>query len=251
MAKECSQVQTAKRIKRVLVGFSIAVASYVLAVVGVYVYFWGSAQVARSDPAAWGQFGDYVGGLLNPLFALLNVVIVAYIAIAVQRLNEAEQKREQQSEERVRTVLDLHREWNSEPIYRSRTLAGILVRKYPSSTVLDIEKSTNPQDAVHLWVVVGFFLRLGYLAKQEKLQDEMVIELFGELFVWWWTVSFERQLMPVDWDARDQIGSFKEWLFKYTTEERRAPWIRRGLHDLKVAQANAFCGPLKDVMTLT
>jgi len=177
--------------------------------------------------------------LLNPLFAFLNVAIVAYIAIAVQRLNESEQRREQQSEERVRTVLDLHREWNSEANYKSRTLAGALVRKYPSSTVLDIEKSIEPQDAAHLWVVIGFFLRLGYLAKQEKIQDEMAVELFGELFVWWWTVSFEKQLMPVDWDASDQIRSFKDWLFNLTTEERRAPWLRRSLHDLKIAEANA------------
>jgi len=46
------------------------------------------------------------------------------------------------------------------------------------------------------------------LAKQEKIQDEVAVELFEELIFWWRTVSFEKQLMPVDWDASDRILSF-------------------------------------------
>ncbi len=54
MGKNCDQTQAAKSITRVLVVVSIAVVAYVLAVVGVYSYFLGSAHVARNDPAAWG-----------------------------------------------------------------------------------------------------------------------------------------------------------------------------------------------------
>jgi hypothetical protein len=170
--------------------------------------------------------------LLNPLFAFLNVVVVAYIAISVQTLNDSQKKRAEESEERVKTVIDLHREWNSESNYRSRTLAGILVRKYPESTMLEIEESAKAEEAVHIWIVVGFFLRLGFLAQHEKVHREMAIELFGELFVWWWVVSFDGQLTPIDWDARDRIISFKNWLWSNTTEERRAPWVRRAERDL-------------------
>ncbi|MCR5867529.1 hypothetical protein [Aquincola sp. J276] len=152
----------------------------------------------------------------------------------MQNWNELKRKQELESEERVRTVLDLHREWNSESNYRSRVLAGQLVRKHPSATMLDLEKLTAPEDAVHVWIVIGFFLRLGYLAKHHKLHNDMAIELFGELFVWWWVVSFERQLLPVDWDARDQITDLHEWLRSLTTEAQRAPWVRRALNDLSV-----------------
>lgn len=42
-----------------------------IAVVSAYVIVWAGANAIRdtSDPAAWGQFGDYVGGLLNPVIA--------------------------------------------------------------------------------------------------------------------------------------------------------------------------------------
>ncbi|MNI74392.1 hypothetical protein D3C76_1046180 [compost metagenome] len=63
----------------------------------------------------------------------------------------------------------------------------------------------------------------------------MTVELFGELFVWWWTVSFEKQLIPVDWEARDRIHQLKEWLFSTTTEAQRAPWVRRAAADRDVA----------------
>ena len=221
--------------RNAFIAVGLGTALYVALVVGVYVYALGALPFSRTDPGAWGQFGDYVGGLLNPLFALLNVVVVAYIAIAVQSLNDSEKKRAEESEERVKTVIDLHREWNSESNYRSRTLAGVLVRKHPESTMLEIEESAKTEEAVHVWIVVGFFLRLSFLAQHEKVHREMAIELFGELFVWWWVVSFHGQLIPVDWDARDRIISLKNWFWTNTTEERRAPWVRRAERDLAQA----------------
>ncbi|MGC3526412.1 hypothetical protein [Pseudomonas aeruginosa] len=35
---------------------------------GIYISNFGTTRSA--DPAIWGQFGDYIGGVLNPLFAL-------------------------------------------------------------------------------------------------------------------------------------------------------------------------------------
>lgn len=221
--------------RKVFVVVGIAAAVYVILVVALYVGALGSLPFSRSDPGAWGQFGDYIGGLLNPLFAVLNVVVVAYIAISVQKWNDSEKKREEESQERVKTAIDLHREWNNESNYRSRTIAGVVVRKFPSSTMLEIEESTKTDEAVHVWIVIGFFLRLSFLVQHEKVHREMAIELFGELFVWWWVVSFEKQLVPVDWDAREPILSLKEWFYAATTEERRAPWIRRAQRDLAQA----------------
>lgn len=221
--------------RRVVTVASIAAGAYLLVVVGVYVAFLGELRVSRTDPEPWGQFADYIGGLLDPLLALANVAVVAYLALVVQDWNELKRKQELDSEERVRTVLDLHREWNSESNYRSRVLAGQLVREHPGASMLDIERITEPERAVHVWIVIGFFLRLGYLAKHDKLRDDMAIELFGELFVWWWIVSFERQLMTVDWDAADQVRELQKWLYSRTTEAQRAPWIRRALNDSSVS----------------
>ena len=231
------------RPRHVFIGVAFAVAAYIVVVVAVYAFYLGSLPISRNDSGPWGQFGDYLGGLLNPLFALLNVVVVAYIAMSVQKLNDSERKREEESEGRVKTVIELHREWNSESNYRSRTQAGVLIRKYPDSTMPEIEEYIRSEDAVHIWIVIGFFLRLSFLVQHEKLHKDMTIELFGELFVWWWTVSFERQLIPVDWDARDRIQSLKNWFFENTTEERRAPWVRRAQRDLAQAETNSKIPP--------
>jgi hypothetical protein len=34
-----------------------------------------------SDPERWGQFADYFGGILNPFFSLLNLIILSYLSI--------------------------------------------------------------------------------------------------------------------------------------------------------------------------
>jgi hypothetical protein len=109
--------------------------------------------------------------------------------------------------------------------------------------MLEIEESTKSEEAVHVWIVVGFFLRLSFLVQYDKIHREMAIELFGELFVWWWIVSFERQLAPVDWDARDRILFLKEWFYANTTEQRRAPWIRRAERDLAHAEVQSKIPP--------
>lgn len=38
-------------------------------VVGVFVFVLKGQPFATTDPAGWGQFGDYFGGLMNPLIA--------------------------------------------------------------------------------------------------------------------------------------------------------------------------------------
>ena len=68
MAAENSEDQSLsigiRRSHRVVTGLALlAVASYIA-------WFWHArGQILSEKPEAWGQFGDYVGGLLNPLVA--------------------------------------------------------------------------------------------------------------------------------------------------------------------------------------
>lgn len=34
-----------------------------------------------TDPEIWGQFGDYIGGLLNPVLSLINLIVLTYLSI--------------------------------------------------------------------------------------------------------------------------------------------------------------------------
>ncbi|MBK3431605.1 hypothetical protein JJD73_19335 [Pseudomonas fluorescens] len=53
---------------RALAVAAIAALSAIGIVCIIYILAFGTTR--SSDPAIWGQFGDYVGGVLNPLFAL-------------------------------------------------------------------------------------------------------------------------------------------------------------------------------------
>lgn len=223
---------------------AVLVVVYVAAVVWVYVDHLGGLTLSRTDAGPWGQLGDYLGGLLNPMFALLNVIVVVYIALSVQQLGESQRKQEQESERRIQTVIDLHREWNSGALYASRTLAGKLVRDYPALTIFQIENEVPYDQAAHFWVVTGFFQRLAFLAEHDKLHKQMALELFAELFVWWWILSYEKQLMPCECDARDRIFVLKKWIYGNTTEAQRAPWVRRAEQDLQNAIEQSKTPPL-------
>ncbi len=54
-----------------------------LFVVGFYFYNFTS-QVAI-DQAIWGQFGDYVGGTLNPIFGFLSLIVLLYVLTQNER----------------------------------------------------------------------------------------------------------------------------------------------------------------------
>lgn len=231
--------------KKVLWAVGAIASLYTIAVISSFIIHLRKLPISTNDPAAWGQLGDYLGGMLNPMFALINILAVFYIAVSVQKHNEeqkkhhdAQQKEEQNSEERIKTVVELHREWNSESIYQARTRSAKTVRDHVSSNILKIEEKIQPDEAAQIWIVVGFFMRLSFLVQHDRVHKEMVTELFGEPFLWWWVVSFERQLIPCDWDARDRISSLKTWLYENTPENRRNSWESRAKTDLAKAITN-------------
>ncbi|MGP6472906.1 hypothetical protein [Rahnella aceris] len=71
--------------------------SLLLAVIGTY-YFWfkHTLNYVLSDRGeVWGQFGDYLGGVLNPILSFITIIILIITAIYQQNQNELTDKREQ------------------------------------------------------------------------------------------------------------------------------------------------------------
>lgn len=60
-----------------------AVVFFALFVAGFYVWKFGGLSLS-SEPERWGQFGDYLGGVVNPAVGLVTVFLVV-ISIAIQR----------------------------------------------------------------------------------------------------------------------------------------------------------------------
>lgn len=207
----------------------------IAALVAVYAWNFRALPISTNDAASWGQFGDYVGGLLNPLVAILNLGVVMYIAIGLQRHWENEKKRSEEKDARVRLAVQLYAEWNSEAIYVSRVRAWRVLRDSASATIFEIEQQQSGEAMSHVWVVVGFLQRLGVLAEHGKLDNRLAIEFFGELIGWWWTASFEHQLAKSDFSASQRIKTLWQWVCDNSTPEQRVPWISRAAEDREKA----------------
>lgn len=65
---------------KLLVGFSVVAA---LGVVGMYMWQFTFELSPRQD--VWGQFGDYIGGTLNPLFSLTALLALLYTIVLQSR----------------------------------------------------------------------------------------------------------------------------------------------------------------------
>lgn len=45
-----------------------------------------------NNPESWGQFGDFFGGVLNPIISLINLIILTYLSIRVVKIDEERNK---------------------------------------------------------------------------------------------------------------------------------------------------------------
>ncbi|WP_444919993.1 putative phage abortive infection protein [Microbulbifer sp. CnH-101-G] len=69
------QVETSENSGKIIVGFAILVAmSFVFALVIFSIYLWHFDAGFSNEHGNWGAFGDYVGGILNPVFAFLALL---------------------------------------------------------------------------------------------------------------------------------------------------------------------------------
>lgn len=63
----------------------VGAAAIIFAMFVVVVYlFWFNKHKLSTDPADWGAFGDYIGGLVNPVVGLATVILVIF-SISIQR----------------------------------------------------------------------------------------------------------------------------------------------------------------------
>jgi hypothetical protein len=72
----------------------------------LYLYKFGDGTLS-TEKDEWGTFGDFVGGVLNPLISLLTLSVTVYIAIT---FNEYEMRRDEQfkNETDVKSFLELY-----------------------------------------------------------------------------------------------------------------------------------------------
>ena len=82
-----SEINTAY--KRLMLGFAIGIV-IIVGVVCFYIYNFKSNPIS-AFPADWGSFGDFFGGILNPIISLYSLILLGFISyyIAKDSSNES------------------------------------------------------------------------------------------------------------------------------------------------------------------
>lgn len=65
---------------RLLIWIVALASTYLLTVFGTYIFFFGSQGVSSSQEQ-WGQFGDFLGGTVNPLMSFLALIAIVLTII--------------------------------------------------------------------------------------------------------------------------------------------------------------------------
>lgn len=78
-----------------------------IGVQGIYLYKFGSWPITLSnDPGVWGQYGDYIGGLLNPIFSSLAFSgLVVTIVLQARQIDEGKHNAELEEMQRVQSTV--------------------------------------------------------------------------------------------------------------------------------------------------
>ncbi|MCK6639807.1 MAG: hypothetical protein L6Q81_06950 [Bacteroidia bacterium] len=72
---------------KTIVGITLVIGLLLcLAALLLYYYNFRSQQMS-SDPDAWGVFGDYLGGTLNPILGLTNLALLVIISVYVAKFD--------------------------------------------------------------------------------------------------------------------------------------------------------------------
>lgn len=158
----------------------------------------------------WSEFGNFIGGVVGPLLSFVNLILIVYIAIS---LNPSERK--------TQLTLDLHREFDSESMWKARTDGSKLVLQGSYQTLDQLGE--NP-GARNIWMVVGFYRRLALAIKNRQIDEELVPDLFGDNFIWWFRHCFEKQLESTGWEAWQRMEYLRSWLAKKAKPEDLRAW---------------------------
>lgn len=166
--------------------------------VGFYIYSFHHRPLTK-NPTDFGVFGDYIGGTTNVILSLVNIALVAYIAINLSA--------KERDLDKMKLLFEISRQWNSQELMRCRALADRVLRDNPTSTIVDLDNRYT-EKAAPLWVVLRFFQDLQKSIDRDILDEQEAVEWFGRDFIWWDTVGVKGEF-PLSWDRNKHWSRFK------------------------------------------
>jgi hypothetical protein len=152
------------------------------------------------NPEHWGQFGDYVGGTLNPVFAMLNLLALIYLTFKIRELEEDREENAGLAERRQNAVklLDTVQSTHFYIAISAPVWEVVIKWKYWRNT--NEKPSTEGDD--YKWQVVSGFVQFSDKYKS-GIQDPSTFEQKGHN-----VIRFGDHFHPPDFKAGDHRPAY-------------------------------------------
>ena len=182
--------------RQLMIAVCAATATAIALAVLPFAYYMQGLPVAIKSSGPWGEFGSYLGGVLGPAIATINLLVVLYIAVRLTDL-------QQNQLERKRLTLDLYNEWHSEKLRTGRiAIEGLVAQLTPVDTGIpslsEFEK-TDPARSHHARDIFYFFEKWALLRQAGELDDRILNAALGGR-VEWWNLQFLHRLRRAETD---------------------------------------------------
>lgn len=134
---------------------------------------------------------------------------------------------------KMQTTLELHREFNSGEVLKSRRPADRVFAKYMDQTYDQFSSLLEPEEYSHIWNVIHFYQRLWIVIKHKQLVNSMAPDMFGEVFMRWYIPYFEKMIVqhPKGWSTGKNIGELKKWFENNSDRANFEKWVEIGRED--------------------
>jgi hypothetical protein len=128
-------------------------------------------------------------------------------------------------ESKANRALDFHKEFHGAEMASARAKAWKFALDNPSLKFKDIRYDTDDYTK-GLWAVMRFFQRLSVCVNRGFLDIEITIDLFGEVFIWWYEITFKESLKDSGLDAEIAISQLHAAIKTGAGESRTSRWER-------------------------
>ncbi|MEM6432231.1 MAG: hypothetical protein AAF773_00010 [Cyanobacteria bacterium P01_D01_bin.115] len=158
-----------------------------------------------------------MSGIPPAFFGLLGTFLGVFISWVMTRRRN-----------RSQLTFDMHREFNNAEFSNARRQADLLLRKHPSKRLDEIEEI---EEGYLIWLVIRFYQRLWIAIKYQQIKPQLVPELFGEIFFWWYFIHYKDKLITSSYQStRDDIEALKTWFDNNSPKYLQSCWIERCLN---------------------
>ena len=121
--------------------------------------------------------------------------------------------------ERVSLAFDMHKEINGLEMSRHRRIAGKFIETHPVKNFRELSV-VDEEKTISVLMIMRFYQRLWLSVKHGQIKKNLVNELFSEVFYYWYYLSYQHNLLVLDWDAAAQIKELASWMEKHDKRKK-------------------------------